>query len=164
MNAPAKVVTLNLGEATITVPGELAAMAYLEKLLDESRPMPFHTPPARIVPAIGAQFEGGIYAGLTVVDNDPQELVLLPDSFKGTWAECAKWAEQQGGRLPSRIDQNVLFKNLKGEFEDAYYWSGEQCAGIDASAWYQYFGDGDQGYGLKDVTYRCRAVRSLSIR
>lgn len=166
MNAPAKTVTLQLGEATITLPGEVAAMAYLERLLDESRPMEVLVPSTRrVVPAFGADFHGGKYAGLTVQDNDPAELVLLPGTFRGNWADAKKWAEEQGGVLPSRFDQLVLFKNLKSEFEEAYYWSSEPFAGDAGYAWSQLFSYGGQDYGsVSNDGYRARAVRRIVIQ
>src|SRR5688572_13285667 len=68
------------------------------------------------LPAIGAKMESGIYAGLSIENERPVALVLLPGDEKLTWHDAVTWAEKQGGALPSRIDQLVLFKNLKGEF------------------------------------------------
>lgn len=165
MNAPAKTVTLQLGEATITLPGEVAAMAYLERLLDESRPMEVLVPTTkRAVPAFGADFHGGKYAGLTVQDNDPHELVLLPGEFQGPWEKAKAWAEEQGGVLPSRFDQLVLFKNLKSEFKEAWYWSGEPYAGGADCAWDQSFGSGGQGCNDVSSSNRARAVRRIVIQ
>lgn len=162
MNAPAKLVTIILGEARITVPEEIAAMAYLERLLEESRPMDVLAPTTRrIVPPFGEHFHGGKYAGLTVQDNDPAELVLLPGEFEGPWEEAKAWAAEQGGVLPSRIDQLVLFKNLKSEFKDAWYWSGEPFAGAAGYAWGQGFTDGFQGYDHVSSSGRARAVRRV---
>lgn len=121
-------------------------------------------PVNRIVPRLGAEFHGGLYAGLTVHENDPAELILLPGEFEGPWEKAKAWAAEQGGELPTRIDQNVLFKNLKGEFKSEYYWSSEPLAGNAAYAWCQYFGYGGQSYGHKGYGCRCRAVRRISIR
>jgi hypothetical protein len=96
----------------------------------------------RTLPAIGSKLELGIFAGVTLHNDDLFGLELLPGDFNGTWAEAKDWADKEGGVLPSRHDQLVLFRNVKGEFKDAYYWSGEQPAGDPDYAWCQGFGDG----------------------
>ena len=116
------------------------------------------------LPAIGAKYLDGVYAGITVHDNQPMALVLLPGDEKKAWTDAKAWAEMNGGELPSRIDQLVLFKNLKSEFKDAWYWSGEQFAGYAASAWGQGFGYGRQDDTRKDDACRCRAVRRVPIQ
>lgn len=169
MNAPVSIaeeVVLRVGEATITVPGELAAMAYLEKLLDERRPLPpIAAFDAVQPPRIGDAWHGGIYAGLTVHENQPMGLVLLPGDVDDVgWEKAKAWAAEQGGELPSRIDQLVLRQNLKGEFKESYYWSGEQFAGDSDCAWGQVFGSGDQYDWHKGNECRARAVRRLPIQ
>ena len=149
-------------EVTVTLP--LSAILGLGAPQIEGREEPIKIAIARALPAIGEKFEDGIYAGITVHDNDPHELVLLPGEFKGTWEKAKAWATEQGGVLPSRIDQLVLFKNLKSEFKDDWYWSGEQFAGDDACAWVQDFSYGYQDYGHKDGIFRCRAVRRVPIQ
>src|ERR1700690_2810987 len=69
------------------------------------------------LPIIGQHWEGGIYAGLTIHDNQPMALVLLPGDEQLTWKDAWVWAEKQGGTLPSRIDQLVLWKNAKDQFK-----------------------------------------------
>lgn len=117
------------------------------------------------LPEIGAPLENGIYAGLSLHAEQPLALVLLPGELDSTkWNDAVAWAEKQGGALPSRIDQLVLFKNLKGEFKDAYYWSGEEYAPDPDCAWYQGFADGYQYAYRKDYYYRARAVRRVVIK
>ncbi len=116
------------------------------------------------LPAIGAEYEGGKFAGVTLDGDQLAALVLLPGDFNGTWSEAKDWADKEDGVLPSRIDQIVLFKNLKAEFKDAYYWSGEQHAGDSGYAWCQYFGDGSQLWYAVSYRYRARAVRRIPIR
>lgn len=48
-------------------------------------------------------------------------------------------------------------------FDDTFYWSSTQSAGGSGCAWGQYFGNGGQGGGRKDVRCRARAVRRLKI-
>ena len=116
------------------------------------------------LPAIGEAYEGGIYAGLTLHNGAPHKLVLLPGEAEDVdWKKALAWATKQGGELPSRIDQLVLLQNLKREFKDAWYWSGESYAGDDAYAWGQGFSYGTQGNLHKDYETRARAVRRLPI-
>jgi hypothetical protein len=114
-------------------------------------------------PEIGEAYEGGIYAGLSLHDGLPVELVLLPDDEELKWVDAVAWGEKQGGSLPSRIDQLVLLQNLKSEFKERAYWSSEQDAGDSAFAWYQSFSYGDQFSYPKDGKLRARAVRRLPI-
>lgn len=116
------------------------------------------------LPAIGAEYQGGIYAGLTIHDNQPAALILLPGDEKMTWSDGVAWAEKKGSALPSRFDQLVLFKNLKKEFQDAWYWSGEQYASGSGCAWGQGFPYGYQFNYHESVTYRVRAVRRSVIQ
>ena len=89
-----------------------------------------------MLPAIGEPYQGGQYAGLTLVDNVPQILVLLPgELIKGEWKDAADWAKQNGGELPSRFDGLALFKNLKSEFKEEAYWLNEQHASVSGYAW-----------------------------
>lgn len=128
--------------------------------LGESRLAPsLRTTVSQEVGLIGARYQGGILAGMTLDLERPARLILLPEEFNGAWKDAAAWAEKQGGVLPSRIDQLVLFKNLKGEFKDAYYWSGEEYAPDPGYAWLQVFSDGSQDYYHKDYDCRGRAVR-----
>ncbi len=149
---------LSINRTTIQVSDAEVAEIVRRHLLSDSRERT-----ESVVSRIGAEWNGGLYAGLTLVDNDPAELVLLPEEFKGKWDDAVKWAEQKGGVLPSRIDQLVLLKNLKAEFKPEWYWSGEQHASGASGAWLQDFVDGYQ-YGVhKDYEGRARAVRRLKI-
>jgi len=117
------------------------------------------------VPAIGAEWEGGIYAGLTLHDNTPMHLILLPGDEGGlTWKKAMAWAEKKGGVLPSRIDQLVLWQNQRDQFKDSWYWSGEHRSGGSACAWFQDFSYGYQTWLRKLSSYRARAVRRLPIQ
>lgn len=113
-----------------------------------------------LAPAIGADWQGGIYAGVSVHANQPVHLILLPGEEKTNWKSAGEWAAKQGGVLPSRIDQLVLFKHLKGEFQDAWYWSGEPFAGTgdEGFAWSQGFGYGGSHYYRMGGIFRARAV------
>lgn len=112
---------------------------------------------------IGAKYEDGIYAGLSIENERPVALILLPGDTQAPWKDAIAWAEKQGGMLPSRIDHLVLFKNLKGEFKETWYWSDEQYANASGYAWTQLFGNGYQNYDFKSNVYRARAVRRISL-
>lgn len=115
-------------------------------------------------PAIGAAYEGGVYAGVSIENEQPVALVLLPgEAEEVTWQQAKDWAAASGGGLPSRIDQLVLFKNLKAEFKEAVYWSGEEFAGGAEYAWFQFFSDGYQLSWHKGFRSRARAVRRVPI-
>ena len=107
---------------------------------------------------------GETYAGLTIHNNTPMHLVLLPgDHDDATWKKAKAWAEELGGELPSRIDLLVLWQNLPGAFQKEWYWSGETHASYESNAWYQHFNDGYQGCNSKGIKLRARAVRRLPI-
>jgi hypothetical protein len=74
--------------------------------------------------------KGEIYAGVLLDEKGKpaHHLVLLAgqrDNF--TWEESKKWAAAQGGELPSRKEQALLFANAAQHFERDWYWSSEQA-------------------------------------
>jgi hypothetical protein len=104
--------------------------------------------------------EGELYAGVILgKDGAPdQHIALLPGETRGTWEQANEWAASVGGELPTRREQSLLFANLQEEFEDAWYWSGEQYG--SHNAWLQYFVNGSQDYyDFRDYSGRARAVR-----
>ena len=107
---------------------------------------------------------GELYAGLVLDATTGQpshHLVLLPgDQDCMTWQAANEWAQAQGGQLPTRQEQALLFANLKREFESASYWSGEQYSA--SSAWMQNFGNGSQSSYDHYYELRVRAVRRLN--
>jgi hypothetical protein len=108
---------------------------------------------------------GERYAGLLLGDDGmpSHHLVLLPHKPDEdlAWADAKAWAERVGGELPTRREQSLLFANLKGEFDDVYYWSGEEHTN-GSFAWCQSFYGGYQSYDHKAGTLRCRAVRRVN--
>ena len=110
---------------------------------------------------------GEHYAGIVLgADGTPSHhLILLPgeaDDIK--WKAALKWAEKQGGELPTRQEQALLFANLKGEFQGAWYWSNQQHESDEGYAWAQDFYDGYQSFFHHYVGLRARAVRRLTIQ
>ena len=178
MNAPEGFLTAKFGEAEIRVPRDVAILAYLEQLVEQRRPVSVGTDraidtaalPFRLAfqqdcaPKIGEARRDGIYAGLTLHDDAPCELILLPGKAERLdWPAAMAWAKERGGELPSRFDALVLLKNLPGEFEKDWYWLSEQHAEDGDYAWYQGFGYGTQDYGGKSYEGRARAVRRVPI-
>jgi|SRR5712664_258800 len=159
-------VSIALGEALVTIPAEAAALAYLEQRIDERRgPMIVSVAESRMLfPAIGAEYLGGISAGLSIYNNAPVGLVLLPDELeRATHDEAIEFAKRHGASLPSRIDQLVLRLNLRAKFKDAYYWAEELHESDSAYAWCQGFGYGNQIYYGRDNHCRVCVVRRVAI-
>ena len=151
-------VTLHVAGAAVTIPAKTLTDLWLERVRAASAPTP-----AFVEPVIGKAFAGGLYAGLTVYENAPRRLILLPGEFCGDWKAATAWATDQGGELPSRIDYLVLWASLKAEFREAWYWCAESYAPDAASAWAQGFGNGGQVSYRKDLEFRARAVRRLPL-
>ena len=110
------------------------------------------------------QKEGEVYAGLLLGKNgEPdQHIFLLPGEIQEVnFDEAMKFADDAGGRLPTRREQALLFANLPEEFTPRWYWSGEKRG--SGSAWNQIFDYGSQDWD--DTLYECRAraVRSIAL-
>ena len=65
---------------------------------------------------------GELYAGIILgKDGQPDHhLILLPGepAKRLSWDRAVKWATKNGGELPTRREQSLLFANLKEEFEE----------------------------------------------
>jgi hypothetical protein len=150
--------------STVTLEQIEAQHTQLAKMIEAFKaalPTTLSIPTAQIELAQGER-----YAGLILgADGKPtHHLVLLPGDVEDqTWQQAVEWAEKQGGTLPTRAEQSLLFANLKGEFECAYYWSGQQHETNSGWAWFQDFGYGGQYYDFKYGEFRARAVRRLVI-
>jgi len=116
-----------------------------------------------VVPGATIELKHGErYAGIVLDVNGAfsHHLILLPGQADDvSWTDASNWAEQQGGSLPTRSEQSLLFANLKQEFEERAYWSGEKHASNDGWAWYQYFDLGYQFHSTQLTELRARAVR-----
>lgn len=105
---------------------------------------------------------GERYAGVVLGEDGAlsHHLILLPgDVADVSWSAAKEWAAEQGGELPTRREQSLLFANLKSEFEERAYWSAEAHESEAGWAWYQLFYDGHQGYSHQNYEFRARAVR-----
>ncbi|AXT49097.1 DUF1566 domain-containing protein [Chromobacterium rhizoryzae] len=99
---------------------------------------------------------------MILVDGKPSHhVVLLDGDVKMAWEDALAWSAEQGGDLPSREEQALLYANLKSEFECDWYWSNTQYSRSNAYA--QEFRLGSQHYNGKYSTLRARAVRRLPI-
>jgi len=107
--------------------------------------------------------KGETYVGITLHDDKPHHLILLPGTERKVWKDAVAWAKKQGGVLPSRIDMIVLFEKAKDKFEGYWYWTGQEVAGNADCAWVAFFDDGFQSWYHKSSVYRCRAVRRVAI-
>jgi hypothetical protein len=86
------------------------------------RPRP---PPALVTITLPELAKGEHYAGILLGDDGKpaHHLVLIPGDTKLNWADAGAWAKKQGGELPTRREQSLLFANLRGKFERDWYWS-----------------------------------------
>lgn len=114
-------------------------------------------------PAIGEPFEGGIYVGLTIHNETPMRLALLPDEFIGTWKQSLAWAKKLDAELPTRMDLLAMWNNAR-EGLKGWHWSCEEVASAPEYAWFQYFGDGYQDGYRKVSELRARAVRRFPLQ
>jgi hypothetical protein len=105
---------------------------------------------------------GERFAGVILKDDGTLShyLILLPGNAEDlNWNDACKWASEQGGDLPTRREQSLLFANLRQEFDERYYWSSDRPEENAGWAWYQTFHRGSQYYAHQDYEFRARAVR-----
>ncbi|MFM0306236.1 DUF1566 domain-containing protein [Paraburkholderia sp. RL17-383-BIF-A] len=146
---------------TITLEAIEAEQSRISKLIAEFKKQPRATEfriPAATIPLAPGERYAGIVLG---EDGEPSHhLILLPgDVDDVSWQDAKAWATEQGGELPTRREQSLLFANLKSEFEERAYWSAEQHETESGWAWFQYFDDGGQRYYPQGNEFRARAVR-----
>ncbi len=94
-----------------------------------------HSPPPDLNP-------GETYIGfIGQADGNYYDVILLPgDNDDADWDAQMAWAAGQGGDLPDRVEQAMLFKHFKDQFQADWYWSSETHAEDAGYAWYQNFG------------------------
>jgi len=115
------------------------------------------------LPAIGADLEGGTFAGLTTKpDGTHCAVVLLPGTGTDlTWTKAKGWAKKQGGELPSRPVAALLFANVKASLQPRWHWTSDE---YDASyAWYCGFLNGHQNGSHKSIEGGAVAVRQIPL-
>lgn len=108
--------------------------------------------------------EGEIYAGAIINPaGTGNHIILLDgDNDDASWQAQMDWAKSIGGDLPDRVEQAMLFKHLKDQFKEDWYWSNTPHSDT-RFAWGQYFGDGNQYNDGTDYSFRARAVRRVAI-
>ena len=111
------------------------------------------------LPALGSDFEGGIFAGLTTrADGIHCAVVLLPGTAEDlTWEAAKAWAVEQGGELPTRPVAALLFANVQPALSPEWHWTADEYNA--SSAWncnfcYGYQGTTHKSYGLAAVAVR----------
>lgn len=117
------------------------------------------------LPNLGQPLDGGIFAGITTrQDGAHCAVVLLPAKGKElNWKQAQAWAAKQGGELPTRQEQALLYANCKPHLEGTWHWSCETHEDDASSAWDCHFFNGYQYYDHKDTTLSAVAVRSIEI-
>ena len=114
------------------------------------------------LPALGAEWQGGRFAGVITQPNGTHcAVVLLPGQGKGlTWSAATTWAAKQGGQLPTRPMAALLFANVKAYIPSSgWHWTNSPNADNDAHAWYCFFDHGYQNTGHKSYAGCAVAVR-----
>ena len=107
--------------------------------------------------------DGEIYGGAIInPDGTGHHFILLPsDKNKINWDAAMAWAKEQGGDLPNRVEQALLYDQSKDQFNHDWYWSNTQHASRSDCAWCQSFYDGCQSSWYKNSLLRARAVRRV---
>jgi hypothetical protein len=113
--------------------------------------------------AIPKLAKGEVYVGAIVGPDGKGEHVILLAGDKDmlTWSDAMKWAKKQGGDLPNRVEQALLFAHhpaLRG----ARYWSNTQTP-TTRWAWCQTSTTATRLL-RKGSKLRARAVRRVPIR
>jgi hypothetical protein len=109
--------------------------------------------------------EGEIYAGAIInQDGTGNHVILLTgDKDDGDWQSAMDRAKEQGGDLPNRVEQALLFAQSRDQFQRDYYWSNTTHEANAEWAWCQSFKHGCQYDSYKGNALRARAVRRLPI-
>lgn len=120
--------------------------------------------PFSSLPTLGADLDGGIFAGLTTSKSGMHHaVVLLPDQGTDlTWKKAMNWAEKLGAELPSRPIAAMLFHNLKEKLQPRWHWTNE--ADGASFAWNcHFFVTGTQYLHLKSYEGSAVAVRCIPV-
>jgi hypothetical protein len=148
----------------ITLEQIQAEHSRITAMIDEFMKQPMATEyriDAATIPLVaGERFAGAI---LNEDGTLSHYVILLPgDAEDLDWKRAKAWAAERGGELPTRQELSLLLANLEGEFESAWYWSGEAHEEETDWAWCQNFTYGNQDYERQGNWLRARAVRRCS--
>jgi hypothetical protein len=98
--------------------------------------------------------DGSIYHGiLATVEPDAS----LDHDAAMQWAAALEIDGHKDFTLPDRTSGLLLQVNLSHLIKPTWHWLAPQSS--RNGAWYQYFDDGNQGYGDKSAKLRARAFR-----
>ena len=120
------------------------------------------------LPVLGAEFDGGIFIGVTTLkDGTHAAVILLPNKAQErmAWDAAMGWAKEAGGQLPTRPVAALLYANAKDQFERTWYWTSDELQADtgdedDASyAWFCYF-----YYGLQRFTHKSAEGAAVAVR
>ncbi|MDX9843629.1 MAG: DUF1566 domain-containing protein [Aquabacterium sp.] len=150
--------------STVTIDAVIAKQAELTKMIEalqSATSFTYGIPEAMIDLKAGERYAGIVLSE----DGEPaHHLVLLPGEAEDvTWEQAKEWAAKQGGDLPTRQEQALLFANLKSQFKPNWHWSNQAHETNSSWAWYQTFSNGNQTLSSQDYELRARAVRRLVI-
>ena len=165
---------LRIAGAEVTIAADVLAGLWLADLMRKGTSAPAAPASSALTPpAIGKPWQGGLYAGVSLMDDGRPCHLILANTERTlllNWAGAQAWADEltvedhNDWTLPNRHDGLVLFKNLKGEFSENWHWTSEQHAQDSGYAWVQTFYYGYQLSSRKGDEYRARAVRRLVIQ
>ena len=115
------------------------------------------------LPALGADFEGGTFAGLTTrPDGTHCAVVLLPGKAEDLdWNAAKAWALEQGGELPTRPVASLLFANVQPALSPEWHWTADEYSA--SCAWSCYFNNGHFGNYYKSYEGSAVAVRLIPV-
>ncbi len=95
---------------------------------------------------------GEHYAGVVLDEacHVKHHLVLMaPRAEELTWQAAIDWAKEQGGSLPTRQEQALLYANCKPHLRPVWHWSCEEHEDDASFAWRCDFLSGSQ-YGFHE--------------
>ena len=121
------------------------------------------TIPFASLPPVGAELDGGTFAGITTKpDGAHYAVLLLPEQGENlTWQQALAWADEQGGELPTRPVASMLFANVKDKLKPEWHWTSEA---YNASyAWNCHFSYGSIGITRKSHEGCAVAVRLIPL-
>ena len=107
-----------------------------------------------------AEGERYIATLIDAVSQQGYHLILLPgDAEPANHDTQLAWAKENGGDLPTRVEQALLWEKARNEFQQDWYWSNEKHHVNASYAWYQLFSYGGQSSHHINGELRARAVR-----
>jgi len=107
--------------------------------------------------------QGEKWAGAIIPpEGRPYHLILMPGELDSSdWHDAMAWAARDGGDLPGQVEAAMLHTHLRGEFQEAWYWTNTTLRHDDTYAFFQSFLIGTQNFIHKGDLCRARRVRRL---